>query len=510
MQTIAAAVAVGIDNQQLIFTYDYLNFRVRKQENQIVGGLWEPKQDTLLVYEGWNVIQEAWDVFNAAGTTVTASHTRTYTWGLDLVGSLSASGGVGALLGIHDTETSKRYLAGYDGNGNLTTLLDAANGDIEAAYEYGPYGESLRAQGDYAKKNSFRFSTKYTDDETGLVYYGRRYYDSHNGRFVGRDPIEEQGGLNLYAFVANNTVNRWDYLGMEDLVDSFSRWRHSADSPYDRVSPPSGMVIAMNAARAGRAASAANRPANAQSSGPTGPAVSQKAQDAANIAAMTTMWTGVQSSTGTGSSGDSSDAGTSGDPKYAGTYTLDATSSGETFGGYIDRNGAMAPVFTDASAFRADASSTANSVAPNNAADDIARYGEIRAAPDRVGPPIPLTVKNLAAVFLDAVAKAIVGAATIGNYFDPPRGNLREIGTGFGIARTAAGDALGVDVNNPRFGVASDILAISISVAGMPRGGQAKLLGETVTVFRVEGVPNARIIIDGAGRVLISDGERML
>ena len=47
-----------------------------------------------------------------------------------------------------------------------------------------------------------------------MVSYGRRYYDPKDGRFVGRDPIGEQGGINLYAFVANNTVNTWDYLGM--------------------------------------------------------------------------------------------------------------------------------------------------------------------------------------------------------------------------------------------------------------------------------------------------------
>jgi RHS repeat-associated protein len=44
---------------------------------------------------------------------------------------------------------------------------------------------------------------------------GRRYYDPCKGRFVGRDPIEEQGGLNLYGFCGNNGVNRWDYLGMD-------------------------------------------------------------------------------------------------------------------------------------------------------------------------------------------------------------------------------------------------------------------------------------------------------
>lgn len=47
-----------------------------------------------------------------------------------------------------------------------------------------------------------------------LVYYGRRYYNSAQGRFLGRDPIKEKGGLNLYGFCGNDSVNRWDYLGM--------------------------------------------------------------------------------------------------------------------------------------------------------------------------------------------------------------------------------------------------------------------------------------------------------
>jgi RHS repeat-associated protein len=94
-------------------------------------------------------------------------------------------------------------------------------GSVAAAYEYSPFGEQLRsdAPDSVVADQPFRFSTKYTDSETGLVYYGRRYYDAKQGRFVGRDPIEEKGGLNLYAFVTNNPTNRWDYLGMISVED---------------------------------------------------------------------------------------------------------------------------------------------------------------------------------------------------------------------------------------------------------------------------------------------------
>ena len=144
---------------------------------------------------------------------------RSYAWGLDLLGSFRASGGVGALLQLRDYSENATYLAAYDGNGNLTTLQNAATSTLAATYEYGPFGEPIATSGAYADKNPVRFSTKYTDDETGLVYYGRRYYDPKNGRFFGRDPIEEQGGMNLYGFVLNNPVNRWDYLGMYAVLN---------------------------------------------------------------------------------------------------------------------------------------------------------------------------------------------------------------------------------------------------------------------------------------------------
>ena len=58
------------------------------------------------------------------------------------------------------------------------------------------------------------FSTKYEDVETGLLYYGYRYYDPVTGRWPSRDPVGEWGGLMLYNFVANDPVNYWDYLGL--------------------------------------------------------------------------------------------------------------------------------------------------------------------------------------------------------------------------------------------------------------------------------------------------------
>jgi RHS repeat-associated protein len=92
------------------------------------------------------------------------------------------------------------------------TELVGSDGTSAAQYEYGPFGEVVRATGLLAKANPFRFSTKYQDDEADLIYYGYRYYNSGMGRWLSRDLIGEMGEANLYQVAANNTINKIDLL----------------------------------------------------------------------------------------------------------------------------------------------------------------------------------------------------------------------------------------------------------------------------------------------------------
>lgn len=57
---------------------------------------------------------------------------------------------------------------------------------------------------------------KYHDDESDLIYYGYRYNNPTHGRWLSRDPIEENGGHNLYAFVGNRPVGSIDPLGLSE------------------------------------------------------------------------------------------------------------------------------------------------------------------------------------------------------------------------------------------------------------------------------------------------------
>ena len=119
----------------------------------------------------------------------------------------------------------------------MAALVNAADGTTSAQYEYGPFGEVIRATGLMAKANPFRFSTKYQDDETDLVYYGLRYLSTSRGGWLSRDPVEDITWLasiqwlarvgitpmfsptantrNPYHFLFNDGVDHTDYLGME-------------------------------------------------------------------------------------------------------------------------------------------------------------------------------------------------------------------------------------------------------------------------------------------------------
>ena len=233
METMVAAYSVGVPRQFLSFKYDYLGRRIRKTVANWNGTAYVAAVDRKFIYDGWNLIAEC-----DALTTLTM--VRTYTWGLDISRTLADAGGVHGLLLVRDWATGQSHRTVYDGNGNLLGLVETASGAVSAQYEYSPFGETIRATGSYAAANPFRFSTKFTDDESGLVYYGSRYYDPKQGRFVGRDTIEEKGGIHLYAFVRNRPVNTYDVMGnigADDLQNLYADGGSGGDDPIIRMKP---------------------------------------------------------------------------------------------------------------------------------------------------------------------------------------------------------------------------------------------------------------------------------
>jgi RHS repeat-associated protein len=220
------------------FIYDYMGRRAAKYVyDAATNGFADEnacRSKTVFVYKGWTLIAEYEADTSSSSSTPNLNLKRSFTWGPDLTGG-DGAGGIGGLLAIQDHRTMYEgtYNPAFDGNGNVTALVRADTGEVVAAYEYDAYGNPVRTSGYYAKENPIRFSSKYHDNETGLAYYGYRYYSPSMGRFINRDPLREDGGLNIYAMTSNNPIGRWDYLGLWELDDIPYEFRPDSPNTID-------------------------------------------------------------------------------------------------------------------------------------------------------------------------------------------------------------------------------------------------------------------------------------
>ena len=46
----------------------------------------------------------------------------------------------------------------------------------------------------------------------------RRAYDPNSGRWLSRDPLGEEAGINLYGYVQNDPINEYDPFGLDDIT----------------------------------------------------------------------------------------------------------------------------------------------------------------------------------------------------------------------------------------------------------------------------------------------------
>lgn len=192
----ANRLATVSSNGVLLVTnnYDARSRRVRKVTSEAT---------TTFFYDDWNLVEERVAYANGSSSTI---H---YYWGKDLSGTLQGAGGVGGLLYL--TVDGAVYIPCYDNNGNITRYLDA-NGMTVAVYTYDTFGRTILKSGSLVDVFRYRFSTKYFDVETGLYYYGYRFYSPSLMRWFSRDPIGERDCLNLYVFCRNSIPIFVDYL----------------------------------------------------------------------------------------------------------------------------------------------------------------------------------------------------------------------------------------------------------------------------------------------------------
>ena len=207
------------------FVYDYASRKAISREFTYTNGAWQQTGEKRRVFDGLDVVQE-----RNANNEVTAQLVR--------------DGNIGGILSRSTSAGASFY--DYDGGGNVTLLTDA-NGNDVGRYRYDAFGNTLEASGVRASENPYRFSTKEYDGATGLYDFGFRFYSTGLGRWINRDPLEEDGGVNVYGMVGNDPVNLFDAYGLSPVyipfydVTSYAVPTRSGDTKVIKVSKPLDM-----------------------------------------------------------------------------------------------------------------------------------------------------------------------------------------------------------------------------------------------------------------------------
>ena len=170
------------------------------------------------VYDGIHCIAD----IDSVGRVV-----KSYTWGP----------GIDNLLAVtcHSGTLATTYYALTDLQGTVHGFADA-NGNFVARYAYDAWGNLLDADVAVSAlaNNRYLFQGREYSHATGLYNFRLRWYDSATGRWLSKDPIGISGGLNLYAFCANDPVNYVDPWGLREdtayvVVGSGVGAQHVAD-----------------------------------------------------------------------------------------------------------------------------------------------------------------------------------------------------------------------------------------------------------------------------------------
>jgi RHS repeat-associated protein len=235
------------------FVYDgRMRLRVRKDYTwSQYPTNWVLSAETHYVYDGMVAIQER----NGSNVPLVS-----YTRGTDLSGTFEDAGGIGGLLarshGYSSGSWTNHNFYHADGNGNITAMV-GANQTLVASYRYDPYGRTTYSSGTLASANVYRFSSKPIHANSGLYYYGYRFYWPELQRWLDRDPVEELAGINLYAFVGNEPIGWLDPLGLDrasclrDCFDQLAGCLSPSGLLGVGVSTAGGAAIGGHATRSG-------------------------------------------------------------------------------------------------------------------------------------------------------------------------------------------------------------------------------------------------------------------
>ena len=136
------------------------------------------------------------------------------------------------------------YHPDHLGSSSYITNLD---GEVAQHIEYVPFGEVFIEERNNTWNTPYLFNAKEFDEETGLYYYGARYYESRVSLWMSTDPMEKNMPYSsTYTYCHNNPINRIDENGLADYFSTsgiFIRSDGNNKDPYIYIQTRKGNVI---------------------------------------------------------------------------------------------------------------------------------------------------------------------------------------------------------------------------------------------------------------------------
>ena len=126
---------------------------------------------------------------------------------------LGAEIGAATLLELYGAT----YVPIHDHRGSVVSLINIDSGKVTSTYRYTAFGEEQTEH----ILSPWRFSSKRVDSSTGFIYFGRRYYSPHLGRWITPDPQGFEDGPNLYAYLHNCPLAKIDPYGLWGIRQGF-------------------------------------------------------------------------------------------------------------------------------------------------------------------------------------------------------------------------------------------------------------------------------------------------
>ena len=110
------------------------------------------------------------------------------------------------------------YHPDHLGSSSYITNLD---GEVAQHIKYVPFGEVFIEERNNTWNTPYLFNAKEFDEETGMYYYGARYYEPRLSLWMSVDPLQEKyPNISTYCYAANNPIKFIDSDGRKLLFAS--------------------------------------------------------------------------------------------------------------------------------------------------------------------------------------------------------------------------------------------------------------------------------------------------